>query len=244
MSALNEITLGSEVRAVASLGEGERVAMHRLMIDHFEAVPRERFEADLAQKQEVILLRDGAGALRGFTTLGWNPCGYLSVGDVLVSGDTIIDRACWGTQELVRAFCRRAGEWRAASGRRLFWFLISKGHRTYLYLPLFARRFHPHPERPEPEMAALAGWVAAALFGSNWVAADGVIRFPESLGHLRPDLAADSSERIRNPFVRHFLRLNPGYAVGEELVCLTEMSRENLKRVALAAFVEGEGSLS
>lgn len=124
---------------------------------------------------------------------------------------------------------------------RLFWLLISKGHRTYLYLPLFAHRFHPHPERSEPELAALADRIAGHLFGSGWLADEGVIRFPESLGHLRPDLAADTVERERNPWVRHFTRLNPGYARGEELVCLTEMSRENLRRVALAEFVKGAG---
>ena len=230
--------LESTARPVAALTPQERRAMHGLMAAHYEAVPWERFESDLSRKDEVLMLCDGEGVLRGFTTLVWNPAGNFAEGDILFSGDTIIDRACWGTQELVRAFCRRAGAWRASSGRRLFWFLISKGHRTYLYLPLFARRFHPHPENTETEWAALAARVAAALFGECWKPEEGVIRFPFSQGHLRQELAGG---RGKNPWVRYFMERNPGHARGEELVCLTEMHETNLRRVALAAFLEGTG---
>ncbi len=241
MPALNAILLASSVRAVASLTDGERDAMHALMTEHYEAVPRDRFDVDLARKDEVIMLHDEGGKLRGFTTLAWNPAGVFPEGDILFSGDTIIDRSCWGTQELVRAFCRRAGEWRTESGRPLFWFLLSKGHRTYLYLPVFARRFHPHPERIEPAWEKLASQVAQGLFGEAWKPDEGVIRFPASHGHLRGDIAATSQERRQNPWVRFFLERNPCYANGEELVCLTEMRSDNLRRGALHAFREGLG---
>lgn len=236
MPPLISMTLTSSARTVASLTLREKHAMHELMTVHYEAVPRDRFEFDLSSKDEVLVLHDGEGVLRGFTTIAWNPAGRFDEGDILFSGDTIIDRGCWGTQELVRAFCRRAGDWKAASGRRLFWFLISKGHRTYMYLPLFARRFHPHPEAAEAEWAVLAGRVAAEMFGDCWKPEEGVIRFSASQGHLRGELA---TEREKNPWVRYFLERNPGHANGEELVCLTEMDESNLRRGALAAFREG-----
>jgi hypothetical protein len=77
------------------------------------------------------------------------------------------------------------------------------------------------------------------LFGDAWKPDEGVIRFPASHGHLRGDIAASSQERRHNPWVRFFLGRNPGYADGEELVCLTEMRADNLRRGALAAFREG-----
>ena len=241
MPALNSLV--SSIRPVATIAQREVEAMHALMSRHYEAVPRVRFEADLAKKDEVVMLHDDAGALRGFTTLAWNPAGELPEGDILFSGDTIIDESCWGTQELVRAFCQRAGAWRAKSGRRLFWLLISKGHRTYLYLPLFARRFHPHPEQAEPVWQDLASRVAQEMFGSSWQDKEGVVRFEESQGHLRADLADDTRVRQDNPWVQFFLERNPRYDRGEELVCLTEMTEENLRRGALAAFREGAGSV-
>ena len=236
MSALDTIHLQSSTRLVSSLTLAEKRAMHDLMTAHYEAVPWKRFEADLSAKDEVLMLHDIQKKLRGFTTLAWNPSGWLDEGDILFSGDTIIDRRCWGTQELVRAFCRRAGEWKAASGRRLFWFLISKVHRTYLYLPLFARRFYPHPEVEETEWAMLAGQVAERLFGDSWRPQEGVIRFPTSQGHLREELGIG---RETNLWVRYFLERNPGHSRGEELVCFTEMDESNLRRGALAAFREG-----
>ncbi len=236
MPPLTAIHLTSSVRSVGSLTLREKQAMHELMTVHYEAVSRERFDKDLSAKDEVLMLHDAEGELRGFTTIAWNPAGHFDEGDILFSGDTIIDRSCWGTQELVRVFCRRAGEWKAASGRRLFWFLISKGHRTYMYLPLFARRFFPHPEAVEGEWARLAGRVAAVMFGDCWKPAEGVIRFSASQGHLREELVA---EREKHPWVRYFLERNPGHAHGEELVCLTEMEESNLRRGALVAFREG-----
>jgi hypothetical protein len=231
--------LKSSSRSVASLASAEMRAMYELMGAHYEAVPWERFEKDLSSKDEVLVLHDAGGNLRGFTTIAWNPSGHCEEGDVMFSGDTIIDRCCWGTQELVRAFCRRAGEWQARSGRRLFWLLISKGYRTFLYLPLFARRFHPHPQNLEIEWAAIASRVAAVMFGDAWKADEGVIRFAFSQGHLREELADIKPEGDKHPMIRFFLERNPGYRLGEELLCLAEMTESNLKRGALTAFREG-----
>ena len=227
--------LNSSPLPVALLTVDERDEMFALMDGHYDAVTREVFDADLARKSEVILLHDGGGKIRGFTSIAWNPCGEMEEGDVIFSGDTVIDRECWGTQEMVRGFCRRAGELQRRSGRKLYWFLISKGHRTYRYLPLFAKRFHPHPEHAEPMLKRLVGQIAGKMFGAAWKDDEGVIRFDGSAGHLREEL---DGMREGNPWVEFFLRKNPGYATGDELVCLTEMSEENLLRSARAAFLE------
>lgn len=170
--------LNSSPLPVGFLTGDERDEMFALMDGHYAAVTREGFDADLERKDEVILLHDGGGKIRGFTTCVWNPCGEMEEGDVIFSGDTVIDRECWGTQELVKGFCHRAGELQRRSGRKLYWFLISKGHRTYRYLPLFAKRFHPHPEREEPVLDRLAGEIAGKMFGAAWKGDEGVNRLP------------------------------------------------------------------
>lgn len=230
------MTLNSLASPVGVLTGTERDEMFALMAGHYGGVARAVFDSDLARKDEVILLHDEAGAIRGFTTCAWNPCGEMEQGDVIFSGDTVIHRDCWGTQELVKGFCRLAGERQRRSGRKLYWFLISKGHRTYRYLPLFARRFHPHPESHEPILERFAGEIAGKMFGAAWRAEEGVIRFGESAGHLREELDA---MRDANRWVDFFKERNPGYLRGDELVCLTEMSEGNLRRGARAAFLEG-----
>lgn len=228
--------LTSSVEKVSALSRQKSREMYALMELHYEAMTQALFEDDLAKKDEVLLLHDGEGNLRGFTTLAWNPCGLLEQGDVIFSGDTVIDRECWGTQELVKGFCRRAGELKRQSSRNLYWFLISKGHRTYRYLSVFAKRFHPHPEVEEPFLDSLAGEVAGRMFGSEWKPSEGLIRFDESGGHLRREI---DTMRDSNKWVDFFLKKNPSYACGDELVCMTEMAEGNLRKVALQAFKEG-----
>jgi hypothetical protein len=214
--------------------------MFTLFAASYDCVSAERFFADLAWKDEVILLIDAAGHIQGFTTLAINPKGIAHpAGDILFSGDTIIDPAHWGSSELVRAFCRRAGEWRRESGRRLFWMLISKGHRTFLFLPLFSKRFFPSPSNAEDEWGAIADHAAERMFGGDWCGARGVVRFSQSQGQLKPELAETSWQRGNSPMVRFFLEKNPRFAKGDELVCLTELDAGNLKRAALRGFEQG-----
>lgn len=228
--------LRSEPLPVGFLTRAERDEMFALLESYYEGVTPATFEEDLERKDEVILLHDEAGKIRGFTTYVWNPCGKMEAGDVVFSGDTVIDRECRGSQELVKGFCRRLGERKMRGERKLYWFLISKGHRTYRYLPLFAKRFHPHPERREPLLEELAGSIAERMFGDAWKPEEGVIRFARSLGHLRQEPVGDTK---RNPWVDYFVARNPGHAHGEELVCMTEMSEKNLRKFALAAFRRG-----
>src|SRR4051812_12858669 len=80
----------------------QREAMFALMDRHYAGVRRDVFEADLAEKQWVILVYGAGGlTLRGFSTqllLRAEVAGR----DVtaLFSGDTIIDRDHWGDPAL------------------------------------------------------------------------------------------------------------------------------------------------
>lgn len=230
--------LRARISSVTELTAEIRDEMFALMAKNYDAVNRERFHADLVEKDEVILLEDENRALWGFSTLLWNPKNWREEVDVIFSGDTIIAREAWGSQALVRAFCKRAGQWKKERGRTLFWLLISKGHRTYLYLPLFAREFHPAPKSHHPILQNWLEKMAPAFFGDDWDGGD-LLVFLESRGQLAKALAADSNERLHNEYVRFFLEKNPRHAQGEELLCLAELSVENLKRGARLAFLEG-----
>jgi hypothetical protein len=68
----------------------------------------------------------------------------------------------------------------------------------------------------------------------------GVLEFAERLGSLVPALAAVPPGRLADPRVRFFLARNPGYARGDELVCLTELDAANMRSIAARAFQDGE----
>lgn len=213
--------------------------MLRLYCRYYEACDGERFQRDLAEKDYVILLHDLQGDLRGFSTLEVLAFEYDGRPQRAVfSGDTIVHHQFWGGQTLPLAWCRLAGRIKAqAPGLPLYWFLISKGHRTYRYLPLFAKRFYPTWRYETPSaIQALMDGLARQKFGDTYDPSTGLIRFPRSHGHLRTPWAEVDSRLSEKPDVRYFLNRNPGHRRGDELVCLTELCSDNLRSHALRAF--------
>ncbi len=237
--------LKAETLPASALTAAQRVRMYQLMEAHYDAVQYDRFVADLVEKDRVILLRNPEGRIQGFTTLMHyrleHPTTHNPV-QVLYSGDTIIASRYWGNSQAL------AFEWIYQSGREkarhpkepLFWFLISKGPRTYRYLSAFSRRYWPHHSiQPPQEISELMNALAIQRFGTHYYPARGVVHFPTSRGHLRRELAqVDAADRQR-PEVAFFLRANPGYVRGDELVCLNELTATNLKPLSRRIFEKG-----
>jgi hypothetical protein len=203
----------------------------------------DQFSNDFHEKDFVVILRDPSRQeVAGFSTVAI----YERVVSgqkirLIYSGDTITDRRYWGGQALVKAWCHLAGQIKAL--RRevpLYWLLISKGYRTYLYLPLFSYRFYPAHDSEVPwfEKEILRDF-GRFKFGNWFNDARGVVSFPESRGHLRADLADVPERRVPNPHVAFFLRANPHYATGDELVCVTRLDEANMRSLARRYFLMG-----
>lgn len=228
------MTLRGQLIDRAALTPEDRAAMLALLRAHFEDVQPEVFEADLAEKERVILLRDAQAQVRGFSTLlSWRErLGGRPV-RVLFSGDTVVDREAWGSPVLPRTWLKAALEERrrCAPGEQLYWLLISSGYRTYRFLPLFFQEFWPRFDAPTPAavqglMDTLARRRYGPLYRRGVVQLPGGARVREEVGGLTP-------ERLRNPHVACFAELNPGYARGDELVCLTEVAPGNFTAAAM-----------
>lgn len=222
---------------VQRLSRLERFEMRELYLAHYDATDAERFESDLDAKTEALLVRH-QGRLVGFTASEvyerrWR--GRLI--RVIYSGDTIVERAHWGQQALSFAWIGRLGELhREKPGTPLYWFVIVKGHRTFKFLPAFARSFHPHWALDRSDLKPLADDLAREKFGACYDAGAGLVRFPRSQGQLRADLAAPSEAELKKESVRFFLARNPGHASGHELVCLCEIAEENMRPLTRRLF--------
>src|SRR5688572_16849189 len=108
-----------------------RDAMYRLLSGHFIGADRTTFEADLREKQYAILLEDEERELRGFSTLllYTTEASGLKI-SVVYSGDTIVDRAWWGSPALARTWIHTVQQLRAANaGVELYWLLLTSGYR-------------------------------------------------------------------------------------------------------------------
>ena len=234
--------LSARVLPVDRLHDSLRERMYLLFADYYGGCSQTLFAQDLQHKDYCLLLENEQGRLCGFTTLAVS--GHQIDGRklrCLFSGDTIIHHDYWGGQTLPRAWCELAGRIKAEQADLpLYWFLIVKGHRTYRYLKLFSKDYYPARNRPVPEeVRRIMDFLARDRFGQCYDASTGVIRFPKERGHLKPEwVALDSSSRNK-PEVAFFLERNPGHGRGDELVCLTELNENNLKRQALQAFQRG-----
>lgn len=228
------MTLIPSITAQPRLSAETREHMLALHARHFAAVRRERFLRDLAEKDWVILLHAHDGALAGFSTqqlLSLEHDGHTV--RFLFSGDTIVDRAHWNTPLLAGCFGHLMLRLMELHGEdHLYWFLISKGFRTYRFLPVFFHRFWPAPDRETPAgMAALLHKISFRKFGKAYDRHAGVIR-PRNGDRLLPDLADVPPARRRDPHVAFFLDRNPGFAQGDELACLAPVRRDNLNAYA------------
>lgn len=228
--------LSARLVPVAQVDATDRDAMFDLMDRHYEGARRQTFERDLAGKHWVIQIRrPGDGRLCGFSTqvIEQVEAAGRTV-RVLFSGDTIIDRDHWGDPALTHVWGRLVlSLLDAYPGAEWFWFLISKGYKTYRFLPVFFHEFYPRHDVPTPpRLRGLIDLLARRRFPDDYDAAAGVVRTGPQQYRLRAGVADVTAERLNDPHVRFFEASNPGHQHGDELCCLAPLSRENFTRAA------------
>jgi len=234
--------LNGRVERTAGLDGATRAAMFTLYQHYYGGTSEALFFDDLKDKQYAVILRDDGGTLQGFSSIKvWEEDVAGRRFRVMYSGDTIVHQDHWGQQALAFTWIHFSGALKsAAPDVPLYWFLLVKGHRTYRYLKAFYRVFYPAYNRETPpEAQALLDHLAGQKFGRFYNPATGVVHFPESRGHLKADWAEIPEKDRKRPDVRFFLERNPGYTRGDELVCLTELSRGNQAPLAARLFDAG-----
>ena len=230
-------TLVARTIAIRELDAATRDAAFALFRGAYEGTSRERFEHDFAEKQHVILLHDReSGALKGFSPVLVravdSPRGPATV---VFSGDTVIDREYWGQKQLQLAFARLLARLKlAAPARPLYWFLISKGYRTYLLLAnAFPRAVPRAGSAEDPRLRALLDAMASERFGGQYDASAGVVRYDTPHERVRDGVAPVTERALANRHVRFFVARNPDHAAGVELACLADVRLRDLARAML-----------
>lgn len=208
-----------------------RDEMFGLLACHFEGVTRAQFERDLAEKSWVILLRRDARLVGFSTLLAYGSCFENELVSVVCSGDTIVAPEAWGSTGLARSWIACVNQLREHyPAGKYYWLLLTSGFRTYRFLPVFWREFHPRFDvLMPPERKRLLDHLARERFGAQYDSARGVVRFTQPQ-QLRNGLNTVSAGRAADPHIGFFLSRNPEHSLGDELVCLTELSDDNLTR--------------
>lgn len=203
-------------------------AMYCLMDSFYDHMDKEIFLRDLSAKEYCILLRDESEAIQGFSTqklLSFLVDGRPVHG--VFSGDTIIHPDYWGSPVLFQQFARfffSYGERYA----HFYWFLISKGYKTYRILPTFFREFYPNYRKATPNaIKRLMDEFGAEMYPKEYNS--GVIVYRQIKDCLRQGVADLTPQRLKNPDIVFFVHQNPGYQKGDDLVCVAELTRSNLR---------------
>jgi hypothetical protein len=211
--------------------------MYALLSTYFVGTRRSQFDTDLGEKESVVLLRDlDTGEIQGFSTFMRIEIS-VEGRDIVAffSGDTIVEARYWGETILSRLWSQTvfAEADRIVANRpstQCFWFLICSGYKTFRFLPVFFRRFYPNPELSTPrDVQRILDALGDAKFGPQYDASSGVVRFKQATP-LRHGIADVTEQRLRDPLVAFFTSMNPGHTRGDELACITEISRSNLTR--------------
>jgi hypothetical protein len=237
-----------EVLPRAMLTQSDRRQMYELLETYFESTSFRQFELDLSEKDTVILLRDpGDARVVGFSTLmklsitveKRRVAGFFS-------GDTIVARERWGSSLLGRLWLRTVFSeteriQTQSPGTLLYWFLICSGYKTWRYLPIFFRDYWPHPVLTASAFdRRVLHTLATRKFGGEYHPNPGIVRFRRA-NPLRPGIADVTQQRLRDPMVEFFIRMNPGHADGDELACLAPLSLANLTAAGLRLLEAGVG---
>jgi hypothetical protein len=238
--------MNHQVTPVEELTDTDKRQMHQLMERHFDNMDWDVFLQDLAEKNWVIRLFDEkTGELTGFSTQMLFPI-EIDGKEVLAvfSGDTIVDRESWGTMALGLAAVRLAFSLIGQHpGRELYWFLISKGFRTYRFLPVYFYEFYPRHDQQTPARAKeIIDACGRRKFSDRYDPTTGIVRADENGCRLRDGVGTVTDERLNDPHVKFFLERNPEHAAGNELCCIAALKPENFVARARKWVEVDEGS--
>ena len=210
------------------LQEEQLKRMFSLMVQYYEKVSIEVFRADIFDKQKVILLLSSDGQIQGFSTiveLSLEAHGKKFI--AIYSGDTVLEKKYWGNGALPSAFgqCLWAVKMRNPL-TPVYWFLISKGYKTYL---LMTNNFPTHFPRFETKTPSKYAQVMDTFyqnrFGSSYDSTTGIIRFAANkVSFLKEDVAEIDSGTQQSPRIRFFESKNPGWRQGDELACVAKVT--------------------
>jgi len=207
------------------INETTRRIMFELFSQYYDDVTYNTFSNDLREKSHVFFLYNKQKIkeeIVGFSTI----LRIRSRNAVLLfSGDTVIHKDFWGSKELQLAFFRYIVESKIkALNKPVYWFLISKGHRTYLMMRKNFKKSFPCFEQHTPaHIKGVMDSFYEKKFKGFYKKEKGIIIFPKSPASVKPDYCMPENELLSDPDTKYFLKKNPDFHKGVELACIAEI---------------------
>ncbi|PTQ90012.1 hypothetical protein [Agitococcus lubricus] len=211
--------------------------MYGIYSQYYENTSWDIFLRDLSKKTGAFILTcPKEQRIVGFSTIVTSD--LMVKGEkarAVFSGDTIIERAYWGSRALQVAFYKFVVLEKARHPRQtLYWLLISKGFKTYLLLANNFTTYYPNPSNTHGYLADVVDDYCQQMFADYYDAEKRVLDFGHDYQCLKGDVAEiDDTLRHQNRKIRFFEECNPEWRRGTELPCVGVLDLENLGKYVL-----------
>ena len=216
-------------RKAKDLSSKQKGTMFALMDKYYSNLDEQVFLTDLSEKDVIFLLLNKKEEIVGFTSLKLftKKVDQKNIVGVF-SGDTVIDKKYRGGFELPYAWL----SYSLGLNKNydlVFWFMLSKGYRTYRLLPRFFKNFYPHYKNKTPlEIKNTIDLFATDLFGKDYDSETNIYK-PAKNYNVKLGKKEVNEKVLKNPHLRFFATKNEFFWKGEELVSYCEISKKNLK---------------
>ncbi len=223
MSLLKPARTYTRYHALKDITVQDIRAMFKVFCRYYENTSMDQFLSDLSKKNGAFVIRRKADdAIVGFSSLGvykMEVDGKKVRG--IFSGDTILEKEYWGHRAMNAAFVKRV-VWEALKDpfTPQYWFLISKGYKTFLLLTRNFPDYYPHPQRENDHMKHIVESYCRQLFPGYLDPAKMVLDFGEGYNCLKNHVTPISAELRKEADIAFFEQCNPEWERGCELPCV------------------------
>jgi hypothetical protein len=228
--------LKSGVYKVEEIDHKTVIILYTLFSKYYDNSDFSVFEKDFYKKSDVIILKDIDDKIYGFSTIEIiNINIENSEKIVLFSGDTIIDKNYWAKNDLHIVFGKYLLKLlEIYKENEIFWLLISKGYRTYKYLPLYFKNFFPDYKKESLTNIEnkILDTVLENKFGKYYDKENKIVRFYDKKDRLKKEFAVVEKEKLNDKYIEFFIKKNPFYYNGEELCCICQICFDNFTNAA------------
>ncbi len=223
--------LNGRIVEVATLNNNDKERMFTLMDLFYENMNYNNFINDLQKKDYCIVLFDEDGCIQGFSTqqiVSVDVDGSKVNG--VFSGDTIVHKDFWGTYHPLFSIFGRFFEEYSRSYAEFYWFLICKGYKTYKILPTFFNSYYPNVELETPQRMLKIIDAFGSQYSSDYNPKTGVVEYASVKDTLKTGVADIEAAVGRSKHAAFFLKRNPGHFLGQDLVCITDLKKNNYQQ--------------
>ena len=203
--------------------------MHSVFVKYYHNADYQTFVRDLKKKIGAILVRKiDDGTIVGFSTIGIieKEIDHKKCMGIF-SGDTVIEKEFWGLPNLQTAFLRFMIKMRIKHPAiNFYWFLISKGYKTYLLMANNWANYYPrYDKKDDSKRQSIVKTFSNYLFADAYDEGTGLLRFGEGYQRLKEDVAEITEEmKEKYPKISFFEEVNPTWREGTELPCIGDIS--------------------